>query len=36
MRHPLQITPIFAKISNQNKGCILNILRFIILKFINY
>ncbi|GEM_PF-4267703 len=35
MRHPLQIITTFAKNSNQNKDCILNILRFIILKFIN-
>lgn len=36
MRHPLQIITTFAKNSNQNKGCILSILRFITLKFINY
>lgn len=35
MRHPLQIITTFAKNSDQNKDCILNILRFIILKFIN-
>lgn len=35
MRHPLQIITTFAKNSNQNKYHILNILRFIILKFIN-